>query len=515
MSSNKSSNTKRIAKNTIVLYVRMVVIMAITLYTSRVILKALGFEDYGLYNVVGGVVALMLFLKSSMSSSTQRFLSYEIGKKNFDNLKNVFSICFTTHLLIALILLVLAETIGLWFLNSQINIPEGREIAANWVYQFSVVSLCISIISVPFSADIIAHEEMSYFAFLSILDAVLKLGFSFAVTFVSFDKLIFYGFLMMLVPFINITLNWTYCYKRHPEVHYRFFWDKEMFKKVFSFSGWTIWGQLAIVGSNHGTNILVNIFHSVTANAAMGVGQQVNHALMGLISNFQTAFKPQITKSYAAGDYKYLTTLTNYASKISFYLFFIVSLPILLNIDIVLDLWLDKVPEYANVFCVIFIIASACNAVSAPLYMNVFSTGRIRGYQIAMSIAYLLELLFVYAIFKLGFSVVTGVAMKAVLNFIVIFIRMAYAHKEVECFSGRNYLKNVFLPLLLSVIVTLIVAFPLFHYAHGSLQVVLATTIVCVISILAAYYIGLNKNERKSLNKMVVKLFNKKLKNHV
>ena len=395
-------------------------------------------------------------------------------------------------------------------LNTQINIPEGREAAANWIYQFSVVSLFISIISVPFSADIIAHEEMGYFAFLSILDAVLKLGFAFVITFVSFDKLIFYGFLMMLVPVINIILNWSYCTRRHTETHYKFFWDKEMFKKVFNFSGWTIWGQFAIVGSNYGTNILVNIFYSVTANAAMGVGQQVNHAMTGLITNFQTAFKPQITKSYAAGDFKYLTTLTNYAAKISFYLFFIVTLPLLLNIDIVLDLWLDKVPEYANVFCVIFIIATACNAMSAPLYMNVFSTGRIRGYQIAMSVAYILELLIVYTIFKLGYSLVAGVAMKAVLNFIVIFIRMAYAHKEVESFSGRNFLKNVFFPLMLSVIVTLGVAFPLFHYAHGLWQTIFATTIVFIISLISAYYIGLNQNERHSLMRIVTKFIKTK-----
>ena len=498
------SNTKRIAKNTIVLYIRMIVIMLVTLYTSRVVLKALGFEDFGLYNVVGGVVALMSFLRSSMSESTQRFLSYEMGKGNRDNLKNVFSICLTTHFLIAIVLLILAETVGLWFLNSQINVPEGREIAANWIYQFSVVSLCVGMVSVPYTADIISHEQMGYFAFLGVLEAVLKLGFSIAIVYIPSDKLILYGLFMMVVPIINLMLSWGYCHKKHEETRYRFYWDKNLFKKVFNFSGWTIWGQFAVVGSNQGTNILVNIFHSVTANAAMGVGQQVNNALTGLVSNFQTAFKPQITKSYAAGDLKYLNTLTIYASKISFYLFFIVSLPLLLNIDTVLDWWLDKVPEYANVFCAIFIIASACNAMSAPLYMNVFSTGRIRGYQIAMSIAYIVELLLVYLIFKLGYSVVVGVAMKAVLNFIVIFIRMAYAHKEVESFSGRGFMKNVFSPLTLSVLVTLGLAFPLFHYANSPLQTVGATVATCIVSIITAFYIGLNKSERNSLNNVII-----------
>lgn len=484
--------------------------MIINLYTSRVILKALGFDDYGLYNVVGGVVTLMAFLKSSMSESTQRFLSYEMGKGSYENLKKVFSICLTTHFLIALILLVLAETVGLWFLNSQINIPEGREVAANWIYQFSVASLCVNIISVPYSADIISHEKMGYFAFLSILDAILKLLFAIAITFVSYDKLIVYGFLMMMVPIINITLNWGYCFRRHPETHYRFFWDKSMFKKIFSFSGWTIWGQLAVVGSNQGTNILVNIFHSVTANAAMGVGQQVNSAITGLITNFQTAFKPQITKSYAAGDFKYLNTLTNYAAKISFYLFFIVSLPILLNIDFVLQWWLDDVPKYSNAFCAIFVVASAFNAMSAPLYMNIFSTGRIRNYQIAISIAFFLELIIVYIILKLGFPVVIGVAMKALLNFAIIFVRLVYTHKEVESFSSIHYLRNVFLPIMLSVVITLAVAFPLMRFAHGTLQIIFSTLFVILLSLIAAFFIGLNGSERESLKRVILKFVNHK-----
>ena len=503
------SNTRRIAKNTIVLYIRMIVVMLITLYISRVVLKALGVEDFGLYNVVGGVVALMSFLRSSMSESTQRFLSYEMGKGNVENLRNVFCVCLTTHFIMALILLILTETVGLWFLNTHINIPEGREVAANWIYQFSVVSLIISIISLPYSADIISHEEMGYFAFLSILDVLLKLVFSFAITFTTFDKLVIYGFLMMLVPIINLSLNWGYCYKKHQETRYKFFWNKSMFKRVFSFSGWTIWGQLAIVGSNQGTGILVNIFHTVTANAALGVGQQVNNAVTGLISNFQTAFKPQITKSYAVGDFIYLNTLTNYASKISFYLFFIISLPLLLNIDFVLDLWLEEVPQFANVFCIIFIISSACNAISAPLYMNVFSTGRIKGYQIAMSIAYVIELLLLYLLFKLGVGVIFGVALKAVLNFIVIFIRMAYAHKEVETFSGLRFMKNVFVPILSSVILTMSLALLLFHFAKGSVQLISSTIFIFIMSIITAYFIGLNRQERSSLTNVLKKILNK------
>ena len=499
------SNTKRIFKNTIVLYFRMIVTLLITLYTSRIVLKALGFDDYGLYNVVGGVVALFAFLKSSMSSSTQRFLSYEMGKNDGNNLRNVFSVCFSTHLLLAGILLLIAETIGLWFLNTQINIPEGREQVANIIYQFSVASLCFNMISIPYDADIVSNERMGYFAFVSIFDALLKLAIAFVILNCQSDRLVLYAFLMMCISIVNLALNWVFCRVKFQETHYKFYWDKSMFKKVFSFSGWTIWGQLAIIGSNQGTNILVNIFHSVTANAAMGVGHQVNTALTGLISNFQTAFKPQITKSYASGDFDYLQTLTYYASKISFFILFIVSMPVIFNIDWILDVWLDKVPQYANDLCVVFIVASLCNAVSAPLWMNIFATGNIKSYQIAMSVAYVVELVVVYALFKLGVPIVVGVSMKAVLNFIVIFIRVIYAHKVVESFSMTGYLKNVVLPVALSAFATLLIGIPAFSIVDNVLGKIGMSVLIIVASIAFAFLIGLNKSERQSVRNIAKK----------
>ena len=299
------NKTKKIAKNAVFLYIRMIIVTFITLFTSRVVLRELGFEDYGLYNIVGGVVTLFAFLRSSMDSSTQRFLSYEMGKGNYENLRNTFNTCLTAHVLIAVVLLLLAETIGLWFLNTQIVIPEGREVAANWLYQFSVLSLFVGVISVPYSADIVSNEQMGYFAFLGVLNAVLKLVIAYMIVTSPIDRLVFYGFLMMIINVIDFALNWIYCHIKFHETHLKLYWDKKSFRKVFNFSGWTIWGQLAIVGSNQGSNILVNMFFSVTANAAMGIGSQVNHAITGLASNFQTAFKPQITKSYAEKDFQY------------------------------------------------------------------------------------------------------------------------------------------------------------------------------------------------------------------
>lgn len=500
-----AGKTQRIAKNTMLLYVRMLVTLLITLFTSRIVLKALGFDDYGLYNVISGVVALFAFLKSSMSSSTQRFLAYEMGSGTSDSLRRVFSMCLNTHILLAFMLLALAETVGLWFLNTYINIPEGHEAAANWIYQFAVLSLCTNMLSLPYDADIVSNERMGYFAFLSILDAVLKLAIAYVVLYAEGDHLVLYGALMMGVSVLNLLLNWVYCRAKFAETRYFFYWDKQLFKRIFSFSGWTIYGQLAVVGSNQGTNILVNIFHNVLANAAMGVGHQVNAALTGLVSNFQTAFKPQITKSYASGDFGYLTSLTYFASKISFFLLFIVSLPIMLNIDLVLQLWLGEVPTHAGSLCVIFIVASLCNALSAPLWMNIFATGKVRNYQIGLSVVYVAELLAVYLLFRMGCSLVTGVAMKAVLNFSVIFVRLYYTHHTQPEFSFSGFVRRVLLPVFGAALLTLLVSAPIVFLVHNAYTKLFTTPVVVVASLAATYFVGLTGKERKSLRKLINK----------
>lgn len=502
---NQTEKTKRIAKNAVLLYIRMVVTLIITLFTSRIVLKSLGFDDFGLYNVIGGVVTLFAFLRSSMSSSTQRFLAYEIGSSTADNLRHVFCVCLTTHILLALVLFALAETIGLWFLNTHINIPVGREEAANWIYQFAVLSLCMNMVSLPYDADIVSNERMGYFAFLSILDAVLKLAIAYIVLYTKGDNLILYGALMMGISALNLFLNWIYCRMKFAETRFSFFWNKAMFLRIFSFSGWTIYGQLAVVGSNQGTNILVNIFHSVAANAAMGVGHQVNSALTGLVSNFQTAFKPQITKSYASGDYEYLTSLTNYASKISFFLLFLVSLPIILNIEWVLQLWLERVPAHAGELCIVFIIASLCNAVSAPLWMNIFATGRVRNYQLGLSAAYVAELIAVYVLFRMGYPLVVGVSMKAVLNFVVVFVRLYYTHTTQPQFSLIGYSRQVLLPVFCAAILTIAVSLPVANMTNNDLIRLSLTPIIVIVSIALAYFVGLNKREKKSLRNLIYK----------
>ena len=495
-------NSKRIVTNTIVLYIRMFIVMLISLYSSRLVHKALGVDDFGLFNLVGSVVALMTFLKSTLASSTQRFLSFELGRDDSQRLSKVFSVSLTTHVVMAAIILLLAETIGLWFLHTKVNIPEGRKLAADIIYQLSVFSLLVSVIALPYIADVISHEKMTFYAVVGVAEAVLKLFFAYLLLVIDTDKLILYGILTALLQLlVNLSFG-IYCRIKFKEARFRLAYDKTIFREIFSFSGWALLGQAAVVAVSYGTGIVVNWFYPLAVNAAMGIAHQVNGAITGLTSNFQTAFQPQITKSYAAKDYEYMDNLIAYTSKISFFLLFIVTYPIMMNIDYILNLWLTTVPEYTNWFCILFIIASIFNALSAPLWIAVFATGKIKQYQITVSTVFFSDLIIVYFLFKLGFPPVTCMVVKAIINFIVIFVRILFAKKEVECFSAALFIKNAVLPCLISALLAVALTLP-FYILTSSVALRLAITLAAgALSILSAYWIGLNQAERQQVKKM-------------
>lgn len=500
---NNSNNTKRIFFNTIVLYLRMFITMVITLYSSRIVLQALGVEDYGIFNVVGGIVALLTFLKSSLASSSQRFISYELGRKDEDQLKKVFGTCVTSHLLMSLIILIIAESLGLWFLNAKMNIPEGRIVAANWVYQFAVGSLILSMVSVPYNADIISHEKMTYFAVVGIVEAILKLLFAFSLLFFDTDSLILYAFLTFFLNLLVFFSYIIYCRLKFQESKKVFYFEKEQFKRVFSFSGWAILGQSAVVAANYGTGILVNMFHTVTANAAMGIAQQVNGALTGLTSNFQTAFQPQIIKSYSVQNLDYLNTIIIYSSKLSFFLLFLATLPIVFNIDYFLDLWLTEVPIYTSTFCVLYIIASIFNALSAPLYLLVYASGKIRNYQIAESSVFFSDIFFVLIAFKLGYPPTAAMFIKVCINFSVIFIRLVFAKKACRSFSSINYLKGVLGPCFYSALMIIIPSLILKKICSDYCSQLFLTLIIIIWSLALVYILGLNSKERQYITNLI------------
>lgn len=504
----ETSNTQRIISNTIILYGRMLVTMLISLLTSRILLSALGIEDYGLYNVIGGFVALFGFLMSSMASATQRFLSYELGTGNAKALKDVFSMSLTIHLFIALVALVLAESFGLWFLNNHLQIPEGREVAANVVYQCVVASLCINIIIVPYSACVISHEKMSIYAAISILDVFLKLIIAYLLTISTIDKLCLYGFLLFIISVIELLIYRIICIHRFVETKYRFFLNKKLFFELFGFSGWTVLGQAAVVGSSQGTSVLINIFHSVVANASLGLANQVNGALNGLVSNFQMAYQPQITKSYASGDISFLNKLIFNASKISFFLLFIVALPIVFNIDWLLSIWLKEVPPLTNVFCVLFILASLFNSLGGPLWMCVFASGRIKYYQITVFTIYSIALIVIYILFKIGMGPTTAVVVNAVAAFILFITRIIFAKLRMPEFSVRFFTQKVLLPICLSSVITLGIGYLLFYRCFPNSSII-NTLILIITSIVSALLIGLSKTERTNTYLLVKNRINK------
>jgi len=504
MSDNSSSN-KTIAKNTIVLYVRMVIVMFLSLYTSRIVLEALGVEDFGLYGVVGGVVGLFAFFKRSMEKATQRFLNVEMvrGKRA---LQSVFSTSWTIHVCLAIIILLLAETIGLWFLNVKVNIPSDRVFAGNIVFQTTVVSLCLTMLEVPFSADIIAHENMSFFAVVSIFDALFKLVIAFCILNSGGDHLVLYGVLMMSITLVNCLLLILYCWKNFIEFSLRLSFERKRFKEIFSFVGWTFLGQVSVVGCNQGNTILVNMFHTVAANAAMSIGTQVSHAVTNLTSNFQTAFNPQITKSYAEGNFDYLRYLVFSTSKISYCLLFVVSLPICINIDYILDIWLVEVPKSSNVFCVLFLINCIINALSAPLNFSVLASGKVKWFQIVTSIVYLLDLVVLYVLFIFSFPPTTALWVKIGIMLTLLFVRLFFAHQEVPCIDLNSYLCQVLFPLLLMSGGSIIFSVVVLPFINTSLLFrIIFTIIVVLVNMFLIWRVALTGSQRKSILNIIYK----------
>lgn len=374
--SNTTENNKRIAKNTLLLYFRMLFLMAVSLYTSRIVLNALGVEDFGIYNVVGGVVTMFSVLSGSLSAAISRFITYEIGKGNQDKLNKIFSSAVTIQLGLAGIIILLAETIGIWFLNIKMNIPELRMEAANWVFQFSILTFAINLISVPYNACIIAHEKMSAFAYISILEAIGKLAIAYLIVVSPMDKLIFYAILMCIVALIVRFTYGNYCKRHFSECTYHFIWDKQLLKQMFGFAGWNFIGAASAVLRDQGGNVVINLFCGPTVNAARGIAFQVNTAVNQFVTNFMTALNPQITKSYAAGNKEYMMTLIFQGARLSFYMLLLLSLPILINTHYILGLWLKLVPDHAVLFVQLVLIFAMSESISQPLITAMLATGK-------------------------------------------------------------------------------------------------------------------------------------------
>ncbi len=494
--SDVAANNRRIAKNTMMLYFRMLLIMAVSFYTSRVVLKTLGIVDYGIYNVVGGIVAMFGFLNSAMSSGTQRYLTFELGLGDAGRQKKVFITSMNIHIIISAIVFVLAETVGLWLLYNKMTIPQDRFGAAMWVYQCSVLSTMVMFMSVPYNATIIAHEKMSAFAYISILEVVLKLLIVYLLLIGDMDKLILYAVLMLTVQVIIRFIYNIYCRCHFEETKYSFLFDKPLFKEMLSFSGWNLWGNMAAVAFTQGLNILLNMFFGPVVNAARGVAVQVQHAVMQFSMNFQTAINPQITKSYATGDYGYMHSLIFRSSRFTFFLLLCICLPIFMEAETLLEIWLKEVPEYSETFLRLILCITILDAVANPLMVSAQATGRIKVYQFVVGGIQLMILPIAYIVLKLGGNPQSVFIVHLALCVIAFVVRLLIVRKLIKL-SLKKYFRHVifhcFLVALFAATGSII--------TNSFLKATLINSIIeCLISILCvmfcSFIFGITKNER-------------------
>ncbi|MFV0186643.1 lipopolysaccharide biosynthesis protein [Empedobacter falsenii] len=446
------SSSKKIAKNTLYLYLRMLFIMGVSLYTSRIILQTLGVKDFGIYNLVGGVVVLFSFLNNAMSNSSQRFLNIEIATKNKININKVFNTSLNIHVFITIIVLILSETIGLWFLNNKLNIPQDRMYAANIVYQMSILTTIINVLRIPYNATILAYERMSFYAILGIGEVILKLVIVYLLLyFDNVDYLITYSILLVSVNLIINIFYLIYCRKKFKiETKLKLINDRALFKEMISFSGWSLFGQTAVLGSTQGLNMILNIFIGVTVNAALGIANQVNGVIYNFVSNMQVAFNPKIIQSHAEGDLTTHKDLVLNASRYSTYLFLLFALPFLVFTPLVLKLWLgNNLPEYVIPFTKIIIVGSIINSMVGPFWMSANAIGNIRNYQIIIACILLLNLPIAYILLKLNFSPVFVMASQVGLNLIAFIFRIFYVNQKLNFDKIKiiNYLKGFLFPI--------------------------------------------------------------------
>lgn len=502
-------NNKRIAKNTMLLYVRMLFIMAVQLFTSRVVLNTLGVVDYGIYNVVGGVVTMFAFLNGAMVTSTQRYITFELGKGNMQRLKEVFTTCMQIHLLISLIIIILGETIGLWFLYEKMVIPEDRFFAAMWVYQLSILTMCVQVMSVPYNSDIVAHEQMGVFAAISVIEVVLKLAVVYMLVIGDFDKLILYAILIAVIQLLIRFFYTKYCNKHFVESRLIRTFDKQLTKEMGKFMGWNIWGNLAATLFGTGINLLLNVFFGPVVNAARAVAVQVETAIAQFSSNFLMAVNPQITKLYAQGNLQDMHKLLFRASKFTFILMLVISLPVVVETDMILKLWLKIVPDYTVIFLRLLLAIVTIDSVARPLMTAAAATGDVKLYQSLIGGILLSIVPIAYMVLKLGGSPASVYVVHLVIC-IIAFLTRLWVIKPMIKLSIRQYISCVILRCTLVFTISLPLCFLIKHLLPIG---ILATVIVCLVCMLVAsatsYLLGLDKGERHFVNAKSMELIHK------
>lgn len=502
------TNSHRIAKNTFFLYLRMLFLMVISLYTVRVVLGTLGAEDYGIYNLIGSVVILFSFINAASSGSTQRYLNFALGENDLKKAKNVFSSSVIIHVFVSFLILLLSESVGLYFINFYLEIPSSRISAANIAFQFSVLTTVVNVLRIPYNATIIAYEKMSFFAVLSALEGILKLAIVYVLVLFDLDKLVLYTILLLLVNLCITVCFCIYVTKNFKIAKVSLKNDKSAYKELLSFSAWNLISSIGDVFSTQGLTFILNKFCGVLANAAMGIANQVNNAVYSLISNFQVAFEPQIIKSYAAEEKEYLLKLIFKTSKFSFFLLYFFVLPLSLNSEFVLQLWLKEVPVYSVSFLNLILVFSLINALMGPLWMVAYAIGNIRNYQIVAFVNALLQLPIAYILLRTGCPPYTIIIVKIFSLLLFSVWRFVYLYKRMR-FPVLKYILYVVVPVFFVVGISFIISRIAYLFFEGTLKFLFSCSVTVIVNIVAMYFIGCDRSERKyiitTLGKVLVK----------
>lgn len=504
-----------IVKNTLLLYIRMFISMIISLYTSRIILDILGVKDFGVYNVVGTIITSFSFISGPLSTATQRFYNFELGKKNEDGIIGIYNHSVVIYVILSLLLFAIVGISGYWFIDNKLNIPFDRIYAAKYVLLFSLFSFLIGLFKTPYESLIIANERMAFYAYMSILDVVLKLLFVYSLFVVTFDKLIAYSLGIMFITLFNFLCTFIYCHRKFGYIRKWRRLNKNTFNSLLSFSGWSLLGSLASMSQNQGLNILLNIFFGVIVNAAMGIATQVSGAINQFVANFQVAFRPQIVKNYASGNIDRLNKLISDSSKFSYLLLFAFVCPVIFNIDIILKLWLGNVPEYASEFCICMLIYALLETLSAPMWMTIQATGKIKTYQMVISSVIGLNIVLSYIFLRLGFPPETVLIIKCCLDLGYLVIRLAYIKRMVG-FNIKKYFSDVFLSVLGTTAISIITMYLINKFIEESffLYLILKLFLFGISYFLILLFIGLKKEEKKIIvsntNILINKIYKQK-----
>lgn len=493
-------NNNRIVKNTLYLYFRTLFVMAVTLFSSRLVLDKLGVDDYGIYSVIGGFVTMFSMLSGSLTAGSQRFMAYELGKEH-PQVRTVFSATITIHLFLAAVILVLLESFGLWYLNCRMNIAPDRLYAANWVFQCSVLTFCINLICIPFNAAIIAYERMSAFAYISIFEASCKLAAIYVLYAISFDSLITYSIFMLMVALMLRMIYGVYCKRHFKECRYDFSLNRDILRQILGFCSWNFIGSSATILNGQGINLLINHFFGVALNAARGIAMQVDTAINTFVQNFMLAINPQITKSYASGDYATVNSMIYLGTRVAFYLFGMLCLPVFINADFLLAAWLKTVPPSAVLFTKYAIIYTLCQNLSQCLYIAMLATGRIKRYQIIVGGLSIMAFPTAWIFFKMGLPAEWGYTSMIIFSLVCLVARLVLLQSMIPLFRAIDYAKHAILPICLCAIPTIaLVALVDANVEGGNwLGFVLRSAACVLISGMFIATLGIKGTERRKI----------------